>query len=73
MNLDRRTFLATGVSAAAAIVAPGLMAAEPESSLPAPAPASSGSFWPNGARMAVSLSLMFEGGGQPISGAGGFI
>ena len=72
MNLDRRTFLATGVSAAAAVVAPSLMAAEPESSLPAPAPASSGSFWPNGARMAVSLSLMFEAGGQPISGSGGF-
>ena len=31
------------------------------------------SFWPNGARVAVSLSLMFEGGGQPISGAGGVI
>src|SRR5712675_2325080 len=32
-----------------------------------------GGFWPNGARLAVSLSLMFEGGGQPISGAGGVI
>jgi peptidoglycan/xylan/chitin deacetylase (PgdA/CDA1 family) len=31
------------------------------------------SFWPNGARLAVSISLMFEGGGQPISGAGGLI
>jgi peptidoglycan/xylan/chitin deacetylase (PgdA/CDA1 family) len=31
------------------------------------------SFWPNGARLAVSLSLMFEGGGQPISGASGVI
>ncbi len=30
-------------------------------------------FWPNGARLAVSISLMFEGGGQPISGAGGLI
>jgi peptidoglycan/xylan/chitin deacetylase (PgdA/CDA1 family) len=29
------------------------------------------SFWPNGARLAISISLMFEGGGQPISGAGG--
>jgi peptidoglycan/xylan/chitin deacetylase (PgdA/CDA1 family) len=27
--------------------------------------------WPNGARLAVSISLMFEGGGQLISGAGG--
>jgi peptidoglycan/xylan/chitin deacetylase (PgdA/CDA1 family) len=30
-------------------------------------------FWPNDARLAVSLSLMFEGGGPPISGAGGAI
>jgi peptidoglycan/xylan/chitin deacetylase (PgdA/CDA1 family) len=30
-------------------------------------------FWPNGARLAVSLSLMFEGGGQRIFGAGGVI
>lgn len=28
-------------------------------------------FWPNGARLAISISLMFEGGGQPISGAPG--
>lgn len=28
-------------------------------------------FWPNGARLAISISMMFEGGGQPISGAGG--
>src|ERR1700716_4133773 len=32
-----------------------------------------GGFWPNGAQLAVSFSLMFEGGGQPISGAGGVI
>ena len=30
-------------------------------------------FWPNGARLAVSVSMMFEAGGQPISGAGGVI
>jgi len=30
-------------------------------------------FWPNGARTALSFSLMFEAGGQPISGAGGVI
>src|SRR5258708_22263369 len=29
--------------------------------------------WPNGARLAVSFSLMFEAGGQPISGDGGVI
>ena len=31
------------------------------------------SFWPNGARLAISMSLMYEGGGQPISGAPGVI
>ena len=30
-------------------------------------------FWPNGARLAVSFSRMFEAGGQPISRAPGFI
>jgi peptidoglycan/xylan/chitin deacetylase (PgdA/CDA1 family) len=30
-------------------------------------------FWPDGARLAISVSLMFEAGGQPISGAGGVI
>jgi peptidoglycan/xylan/chitin deacetylase (PgdA/CDA1 family) len=29
------------------------------------------SFWPNGASPAISMSLMYEGGGQPISGAPG--
>ena len=28
-------------------------------------------FWPGGARLAVSISMMFEAGGQPISGATG--
>lgn len=28
-------------------------------------------FWPDGARLAVTVSVQFEAGGQPISGAGG--
>jgi peptidoglycan/xylan/chitin deacetylase (PgdA/CDA1 family) len=28
-------------------------------------------FWPNGARLAITLSMQFEAGGQPISGAPG--
>jgi peptidoglycan/xylan/chitin deacetylase (PgdA/CDA1 family) len=28
-------------------------------------------FWPNGARLAVTISMQFEAGGQPISGAPG--
>ena len=36
-------------------------------------PRGNGDRWPEGARLAVSISLMFEGGGQPISGAAGVI
>ena len=28
-------------------------------------------FWPGGARLAVSVSMQFEAGGRPVSGAGG--
>src|SRR5690242_3364141 len=28
-------------------------------------------FWPGGARLAMSVSMQLEAGGQPISGAGG--
>jgi hypothetical protein len=28
-------------------------------------------FWPDGARLAVSVSMQFEAGGQPVSGARG--
>lgn len=31
-----------------------------------------GQFWPNNARLAVTISMMFEAGGQPIDGAPGF-
>ena len=31
------------------------------------------SFWPNKARLAISISLQFEAGGQPVSGASGLI
>jgi peptidoglycan/xylan/chitin deacetylase (PgdA/CDA1 family) len=71
--MTRRSCLAAGVTAAAATLTSELVRAEPRSSSASPAPSTSGSFWPNGARMAVSLSLMFEAGGQPISGAGGFL
>ncbi|MEH3118845.1 MAG: polysaccharide deacetylase family protein [Methylorubrum populi] len=52
----------SGIAAAACAVS------HPEISM-----ADESAFWPNGARLAVSFSLMFEGGGQPISGAGGVI
>jgi peptidoglycan/xylan/chitin deacetylase (PgdA/CDA1 family) len=82
---SRRTFLAqAGIAAAGVIAAGGIGAAERSvGASGVPSSGSSGStikplaagaskgFWPNGARLAVSVSLMFEGGGQPISGAGG--
>jgi len=58
--MTRRTLLGTGLVAS---TSPVLAASLPDG----------GGFWPNGARLAVSFSLMFEAGGQPISGAGGII
>ena len=76
-RLDRREVLQTvGATAALAVTsgADGLSgaasAATPTINASDRNPAG---FWPNGARLAVSFSLMFEGGGQPISGAGGVI
>src|SRR5229473_109705 len=72
-HLNRREALQT-VALATAAAAGGLSAsaAPAAQTVNASAPNTNG-FWPNGARLAVSLSLMFEGGGQPISGAGGVI
>jgi peptidoglycan/xylan/chitin deacetylase (PgdA/CDA1 family) len=65
-NTSRRSFLTSTLLAGAGFIS----GAEGSSGAPESDP---GGFWPNGARLAVSLSLMFEGGGQPISGAGGVI
>src|SRR5580704_15310045 len=65
--LPRRTFLVANATAAVVGGLHSQAATEQEPSMTTPA------FWPDGARLAVSLSLMFEGGGQPISGAGGVI
>jgi peptidoglycan/xylan/chitin deacetylase (PgdA/CDA1 family) len=76
-NLTRRETLRT-VGAAAALAAGAGAGGLPGAAHAATATADTSErnatgFWPNGARLAVSLSLMFEGGGQPISGAGGVI
>lgn len=76
----RRNFLAQAGSALAGAVAGSAMlgSADAQASSAAGmtpdavAPAARGKgFWPGGARLAVSVSMMFEGGGQPVSGAGG--
>jgi peptidoglycan/xylan/chitin deacetylase (PgdA/CDA1 family) len=72
-HLNRRKALQT-VTLATAAAASGLTGAVSATTPTINASArNAGDFWPNGARLAVSLSLMFEGGGQPISGAGGVI
>ena len=55
--MDRRQFVQAGVAVAAATGA--VKAATPAK------------FWPNGARLVVSLSLQMETGGQPERGANG--
>lgn len=70
LSVTRRSVLGTGI-AAAGLAATALPATARAPLPPRVSPNSGGGFWPNGARIAVSLSLMFEAGGQPISGAGG--
>jgi peptidoglycan/xylan/chitin deacetylase (PgdA/CDA1 family) len=69
INLSRRQAL-TG--AASILAASGVSSvAQPASAATTADATGTGGFWPNGARLAVSFSLMFEGGGQPVSGAAG--
>src|SRR5258708_5451038 len=66
--MPRRTFLAASAAAALAGGFRGAQAAIGTAPAMTTPP-----FWPNGPRLAVRLSLLFEGRGQPISGAGGAI
>jgi peptidoglycan/xylan/chitin deacetylase (PgdA/CDA1 family) len=68
--MTRRELL-TGAGAIAAAAAIPAVARAASASIEAAA--GNGGFWPNGARLAISMSLMYEGGGQPISGAPGVI
>jgi Polysaccharide deacetylase len=65
--ITRRTLIGSSLATAAASSLPLSMSAQ-ETNMTGTEP-----FWPDNARLAVSFSLMFEGGGQPISGAGGVI
>ncbi|WP_321793343.1 polysaccharide deacetylase family protein [Burkholderia pyrrocinia] len=69
--LPRRTFLAQAGAGLAAGVALAAGAASPAAASPGPAPAApkAGPFWPDGARLAISISMQFEAGGQPPKGA----
>ena len=69
VQINRRDFIQ-----ASAISAAGL-ATHPPDGIPAQhfdeqeRASDSGSFWPNGARMVISVSIQMEAGAQPVSGA----
>src|SRR5260221_6485906 len=68
--ISRRTLLA---AATVAIAAPAAGRSVNHKATKQAHEPKAGSTWPHRARLAVSFSLMFEAGGQPISGAGGVI
>jgi peptidoglycan/xylan/chitin deacetylase (PgdA/CDA1 family) len=70
--ISRRTLLATAAALTVPVVSVHGDAVNHDTTEEARMPNAT-SFWPHGARLAVSFSLMFEAGGQPISGAGGVI
>jgi peptidoglycan/xylan/chitin deacetylase (PgdA/CDA1 family) len=75
-QLNRRQAIRTVAAATLAVAANGIGSRGSAQAATTPGGASQpqrGAFWPNDARLAVSFSLMFEGGGQPISGAAGVI
>jgi peptidoglycan/xylan/chitin deacetylase (PgdA/CDA1 family) len=72
--MNRRKFIATGsLGAAAMAISP--IAAHSQSVLDSPIDTNEAVpfFWPGKARLAISISLQFEAGGQPITGASGLI
>ncbi|MRW82775.1 polysaccharide deacetylase family protein [Pseudoduganella sp. FT26W] len=70
---QRRRFLAqaaTGAVAGAAVLAAGATgAADALAGAQAQTATAPGAFWPDGARMVISISMQFEAGGQPPKGA----
>src|SRR3954454_11145184 len=69
----RETLRTVGAAAALAVAAGRPREAQAATTTVDASARKAAGYWPNNARLAVSLSLMFEGGGQPISGAGGVI
>ncbi|WP_420136836.1 polysaccharide deacetylase family protein [Sphingomonas sp.] len=71
-EMTRRGFAGAAAAGTLATMAATTTAAKAADAALLPVtPGKPGTFWPNGARLAISISLMFEAGGQPISGAGG--
>jgi peptidoglycan/xylan/chitin deacetylase (PgdA/CDA1 family) len=73
--MNRRRFIATGSLGAAAMAISPITAHSESGVLDSPIDTDevTSSFWPGKARLAISISLQFEAGGQPITGASGLI
>jgi peptidoglycan/xylan/chitin deacetylase (PgdA/CDA1 family) len=68
--LNRRTFIQTSLLAAAAVTTSTARPSRPERNGNEESEMkTSSAFWPNGARLAVSISMQFEAGAQPERGA----
>ncbi|MYM87633.1 polysaccharide deacetylase family protein [Rugamonas sp. FT82W] len=65
---QRRQFL-TQAAGGAALLAAGMTQAVQAQNPATASPADSAAFWPNGARLVISISMQFEAGGQPPKGA----
>jgi peptidoglycan/xylan/chitin deacetylase (PgdA/CDA1 family) len=66
-DLPRRTFLVAAAAAAAGFHSQAATAQEPSMTISS----TDRAFWPNGARLAISISMQFEAGAQPERGAQG--
>ena len=65
--MDRRTFITTSTAAAVGLASNPILTARAQAKAPRPTPAEG--FWPNKARLVISLSMQFEAGAQPERGA----
>src|ERR1700688_3062786 len=65
--MDRRTFITTGTAAVAGLASNPILTARAQGKQPRPTSAEG--FWPNKARLVISLSMQFETGAQPERGA----
>jgi len=61
--MDRRTFITTSSAAAVGLASNPILATRAQGKQPRPT--STEGFWPNKARLVISLSMQFETGAQP--------
>src|SRR5260370_12927249 len=66
--MDRRTFITTSTAVAVGLGASQILTTRAQGKEPRPTP--SEGFWPNKARLVISVSMQFETGAQPERAAG---